>query len=269
MVYTREDILVQLKAMNAPQDKVVLMHSSCRSIGAVEGGAEALLSVLIEYFTEKGGLFCVPTHTWHNLRKEITMDMETDDTCLGAFSKVAIRSGLGIRSENPSHSMVVFGEREKVMEFIREDSSLLSSTAPESTYGKLYSWGGYVLLVGVAHNWNTYLHAVGEMLNLPNRMAENPTAVCVRRKNGELVRQSTILYHTDYLSDISLRFTKYETPFRYHRCIRDGFIGDAPTQLCDARKMKETVELIWENSNGADPLVGELPIPQKWYCVKK
>ena len=266
MIYTKDDILCQLKAMNAPQDSVVLMHSSYRAIGSVEGGAEALLSVLIEYFTERGGLFCIPTHTWHNLRKEITLDMVSDDTCLGAFSKVAIRSGLGVRSENPAHSMVVFGNREKALEFIREEPSLCTPSAPDSTYGKLYSWGGFVLLVGVTHNRNTYLHAVGEILELPNRMKETAIPVCIRRENGELVHRAIKLYRTDYVSDISLRFTKYETAFRYHRCITDGFLGDAPTQLCDARKMKETVELIYSNSGGVDPLDGELPIPQKWYC---
>ena len=99
-----------------------------------------------------------------------------------------------------------------------------------------------------------------------NRMADKPIPTCIRRENGELVHRELTLYRTDYVSDISLRFPKYETAFRYHKCIRDGFIGDAPTQLCDAAGMKETVALIWQNSGGEDPLRGESPIPQKWYC---
>ena len=39
--------------------------------------------------------------------------------------------------------------------------------------------------------------------------------------------------------------------------------------LCaDAIKMKETMELIFRNSEGKDPLQNEPPIPQKWYCNK-
>ena len=67
--------------------------------------------------------------------------------------------------------------------------------------------------------------------------------------------------------DISCRFVKYDTAFRYHGCISDGFIGDAPTQLCDARKMKETIELIYKNAQGIDPLKDEHPILPKLYCV--
>ena len=89
-------------------------------------------------------------------------------------------------------------------------------------------------------------------------------------KNGvyEDTRRIT-LYYTDYCEDISWRFPKYETAFRYHGCITDGFIGNAPVQLCDAVKMKDAVELIFRNSGGEDPLYGETPIPQKWYCKFK
>lgn len=265
-VYTKADIKEQLRAMSAPKDSVVLMHSSLRAIGSVQGGASALLDALIEYFTEDGGLFCIPTHTWHNIGKEITLDMASSDNCLGALSTAALLDGRGIRSESPIHSMVVFGDRARAEEFIKDEPYITTTTAPESCYGKLYSMGGYVLLVGVAQNRNTYLHSVGEILALPNRMAENPRHMTVRRASGEVVEREILTYHTDFVKDVSLRFVKYDTAFRYHRCITDGFIGDAPTQLCDARKMKETVELIFKNNGGKDPLDGEMPIPQKAYC---
>ena len=63
-----------------------------------------------------------------------------------------------------------------------------------------------------------------------------------------------------------MRFPKYETAFRYRGAITDGFLGNAPTQVCDARIMKETVELILKNSNGSDPLADEKAILPKLYC---
>jgi aminoglycoside 3-N-acetyltransferase len=266
--YTKEELLHQLAAMGAPRDSVVLMHSSLRAIGPVEGGAQALLDALIEYFTGHGGLFCVPTHTWHNLKKDITMDMCSDESCLGAFAGIAIRDPRGIRSENPCHSMVVFGDREKAQAFVEGELDVPSPTAPSSCYGKLFAMGGQILLVGVAHNRNTCLHTVDEMLELPNRMADSLIPVAVKKPDGQIIRRQLRLFHTDYTSDISYRFVKYETAFRYHRCITDGFLGNAPTQLCDAQKMLDTIRLIYQNCGSADPLAGESPIPQKWYCTK-
>lgn len=265
---TKQDIINSLAKMNAPTDSVVLMHSSLRAVGEIDGGAEALLDAMIEYFTRDGGLFCVPTHTWNNLGKPITVDMSSDETCLGAFSSVAIRDGRGIRSQNPTHSMVVFGDRKKAEQFIADEPFVKSSTAPEGCYGKLYSMGGYVLLVGVAQNRNTYIHSIDEMLGVPNRMETKPNKTTIKMPSGELIHRDLLLYYTDFIDDVSLRFVKYDTPFRYHGCITDGFIGNAPVQLCDARKMKQTVQLIFENSNGVDVLEGEKPIPQKFYCIK-
>ena len=267
-MFTKHQIIKQLEKLGARQDSVVLMHTSLRSIGKVEGGAEGLLDTLIEYFTAKGGLFCVPTHTWDNLDKDgvFTLDLQKSESNLGAFTVVAARDPRGIRSENPTHSMVVFGDREKAKEFIRKDEFITTPTSPESCYGRIAEMGGYILLVGVAQDKNTYLHTVAEMLGLKNRMSDKPIKVTVRRKNGEVINRELRLFDCSYTEDISLLFPKYDTAFRYHKAITDGFIGNAPVQLCDAVKLKDTVALIFERSGGADPLQSPEPIPQAWYC---
>lgn len=269
-MFTKEEILQQLKSINAPQNSVVLMHSSLRCVGDVDGGGEALLSALIEYFTEKGGLFCVPTHTPGNLfeGREITLDMASSKNDLGAISTIALENGRGVRSENPILSMVVFGDKEKAMDFVKDDEFVDSPTAPNSCYGKIADRNGYILLVGVGQEKNTYLHCVAEMLNLPDRMEDDFRPAKVRKYSGEVVDRKVRMYHCDSTEDVSRRFPKYETAFRYHGCIKDGFLGNAPIQLCDAVKMKDTVELIFKNAEGIDPLATEIPIPPKWFCKK-
>ncbi len=269
-MFTKEELEKQLQQLKSKQGSITLVHTSMRAVGTVDGGAEGLLDVLISHFTRDGGLLCIPAHTWHRLDNDRhpTLDMSSDDTCLGALAAVAIRDGRGIRTENPTHSMVVFGDRTRALSFIREESNVRTPTAPESCYGKLDTLGGQVLLIGVAHNRNTYLHAVDEILNTPNRMDTVAVPVTVRKSSGEEECRSLRLFYTDYSEDISYRFPKYETAFRYHGCITDGFVGNAPAQLCDAAKLKNTVALIFQNSGGIDPLRGEAPIPQAWYCTE-
>ena len=265
-IYTKQELLAQLAQMDIPRDRVVLMHSSLRLIGKVEGGPPAILDALIEYFTASGGLFCVPTHTWANLNKEITLDMSDPHTCLGALPDLAAADPRGVRSQNPTHSMAVFGDRSRALDFVKDDAYLVSGTDPKSCYGKLYREGGYVLLVGVSHDRNTYLHCVDEILGVPNRLSTVPREVCVKLASGELVKSKQLPYKTDFTPDISTRFPKYETAFRYNGAITDGFFGNAPTQCCDARIMKETVEKILKSCDGADPLGDERALPPKWYC---
>ena len=264
--YTKEDILFQLDQLNIPRDRVVLMHSSLRLIGNIDGGPQALLDTLIEYFTKDGGLFCIPTHTWNNVEKDITLDMNDPHTCLGSFSDIAAADTRGVRSQNPTHSMVVFGEHKRVLEFIKDDEQVTSPVDPNGCYGKIHRYGGYVLLVGVAHNKNTYLHCVEEMLGVPNRLTSKLYDVAVKLKSGEVIKRKMQFVETDFTNDISLRFPQYETAFRYHGAITDGFIGNAPTQCCDAVIMKKTLEKIWNNRKGADPLFDEEAISPKLYC---
>ncbi len=266
-LYNKEEIFAQLCAMKAPRDKMVLMHSSLRTVGKVAGGAQGLLDILVEYFTAEGGLFCVPVHTWHNLEKEITLDMNSSDNCLGYFSTVAAEDPRGYRTESPTHSMVIFGDRVKAEEIAKGELVALTPTAPETCYGKLYDEDGFVLLVGVAHNRNTYLHTVDEMLKIPNRMEEKEIQTAIRKKNGEIVKRPLRLFYTDYSHDISERFVKFDIPFRYHRCGTDGSIGDAPTQLLSARKMKNVVEMIYKNCP-VDPLETEKPICPQYFVTR-
>ena len=265
-IFTQEDIVAQLSAMGLPRDTVVLAHSSLRLVGRLEAGAKTLLDAMITYFTAEGGLFCVPTHTWANLSQDITLDMNSPETCLGAFSDFAAADPRGIRSENPTHSMAVFGDRRRALAFIGDEHKITSGTAPESCYGKIYQTGGYILLIGVSHARNTYLHCVEEMLGMENRLSAEPRDVTVRLASGEVVTRRVRTHHTDFTNDVSLRFPKYEMAFRYHGAITDGYIGNAPTQACDARVMKDVMEMILKNGGGADPLVDERTIPPALYC---
>ena len=266
----KQDIFNSLDAMGAPKDSVVLFHCSLRLIGEIEGGAKALLDAMIEYFTAEGGLFCVPTHTWHNLGLDVpTLDMNKAESCLGAFSLLASGDSRGVRSENPTHSMMVFGDRARAADFVRNDEFVDTPTSPDSCYGKLYERRGYVFLCGVSHNKNTYLHTVEEILGLPNRMDTEPVVLTVKRRSGELVERNIRLFKCSFTEDISFRFHKYETAFRHHGYISDGYIGDAPCQLCDAVGMKKVMELIFERAKNYDPLSDEEPLEPKLYVKEK
>ena len=202
-IYTKEEIKRQLEQMNAPKSKVVLMHSSLRSIGKTENGAKTVLDAMIEHFTSEGGLFCVPTHTWDRLNEKITLDYNSVKTCLGAFSDFALADGRGIRSLNPTHSMVVFGDKEKAEAFIKDELYVTSGTAPSSCYGKIFREGGYILLVGVSHNRNTYLHAVEEIIGVPDRLSKNPKEIHIKLNTGEVITHNIHFHQTGFTSDVS------------------------------------------------------------------
>jgi aminoglycoside 3-N-acetyltransferase len=75
-MYTKKDIIDQLIKMGVPRDVPVLVHSSLRAVGEVEGRADGLIDALKAHICAEGGLLCIPTHTWANMGK---LDVPTLD----------------------------------------------------------------------------------------------------------------------------------------------------------------------------------------------
>ena len=67
-MYTKEQLKKQVENMGLTGEETILIHSSMKSIGEVEGGADTVLDALIEYFGH--GLLLLPTHTWKNINAD-------------------------------------------------------------------------------------------------------------------------------------------------------------------------------------------------------
>ena len=263
--YTKEQIKEQLKALDIPRGAAVIAHTSLRCVGEIEGGGEGLFDLLREHILSLGAVLCIPTHTWHRFADgAITLDLTKKDTCLGAFSEIALSKG-GTRTENPTHSMALFGAREKVDALAESEKNIDFPTAKTGAYAALVN-GGYVLLIGVDHSKNTFLHAADEILGAVNRHEKDRYNVGIKYPTGEVKMREWHMFD-ESRGDLSHLFPKLETAFRYHGCIKDGFIGDAPAQLCDAGEMLNVLRLIYERAGNYDPLSDDYPISPKLFCI--
>lgn len=257
---SKADIIKQLEKFSVAKGKIVTVHTSLKAVGEIDGGGETLLCALIEYFTQDGGLFCVPTHTWNSN----VYDLRKAESCLGVLPRLAAAHPDGVRTLHPTHSMTVFGEKAKAESFVKDEETADTPTNPKGCYGKIFEDDGYVLLIGVGHDKNTYIHCVEEMLDVPDRLTPYKVERTIIHKDGR--EEKRFLYWFDNkLPDVSVKFPKFEDAFRHHGCIIDGFIGNAPAQLCNARKMKEVIELIYKNNNGGELLDNTLPLDEKLY----
>lgn len=272
-MYTKSSILSDLTRMNAPRDKVVLVHTSLRAVGEVEGRGEGFLDALIEYFTADGGLLMIPTHTWKSLDNAAvpTLDMSSAETCIGTLPNIAAVHPMAHRSLHPTHSMSVFdgktksGEPGPAEDYINGEVMIDTSTSPKGCYGRIYDVGGKILLIGVGHNRDTYLHSVEERMDVPNRLSVNTVPTKIRLKSGDVIERPLHHHHAEGIKDVSARYTKYEPAFRHHGAIVDGTVGNAPVQLCDARKMAEVMMLVRERSGGIELMADETPLDPKFY----
>ena len=89
-MHTFDSILNDLKALPIDTSGTLLVHSSMKAIGEVEGGADAVLDALSELM--RGGLLVLPTHTWKDIGtgkgQHDLFDYRTEPVCIGLLPEM-------------------------------------------------------------------------------------------------------------------------------------------------------------------------------------
>lgn len=265
-IFSKSEIFEQLRALGVPTDRPVTVHTSLKAIGEVEGRGEGFLDTLIEYVTSNGGLLCIPTHTWHRCggNGQITLDVTSNDVCIGTLPKIASTYKGVVRSLNPTHSLAVFGEKEKAESFAALDNSLVSSSDSNGCLGSFIKFDGYVLLIGVGQEKNTFLHVVEDMNHVSNRLSE-PYPAKVKLADGSIKDVPLRLICPQKIGDVSQRYPKLEPAFRLGGAIRYGKIGNADVQLCSAGKMAEIFSDIIKKADSKELFADHSPLPEWLY----
>ena len=101
-------------------------------------------------------------------------------------------------------------------------------------------------------------------MDVPNRLSAVRERK-IRYADGQVEVRQHQGHHSEGIKDVSAHFPKYEPAFRHHGCIRDGFVGNAPTQHCSARGMRDVLYLVRERSGGIELLADDLPLETAYY----
>ena len=233
---TKKELQKQLSDMGLQPTDTLLMHSSMKAIGKVEGGADTVLDALMEYFSD--GLLLLPTHTWASINADNPVyDPETQEACVGILPNLFRKRPGVIRSLHPTHSMAGYGKDAE--EYLAGEENCNTPCTPGGCYDRLRSRHGQILLVGVGHERNTFIHGVEEVLNVPNRLSAKPAKLFIKQKNGSLKQVWVRKHYNPDQPHISEDFVKLEQAFYDCGAAKKVRFGAADCILCDAQKIFE------------------------------
>ena len=242
-MYSKDDIKEQLSKMGITHSDTVIIHTSFKAVGVVEGGPDAFIDAFCEYLSN--GLFLVPTQTWANVTRESPIyDPKTTEPCIGLIPRTAYKRQDGIRSLHPTHSMWACGKGAE--EFVKGEENAETPARVGGAWWKLGEVGAKILLIGVDHGRNTYIHAVDEIAKLDDRLADNTWKVTVKNYNGCEITHPFRPHDASRTG--SLNFNNFEKAFIYHTAQTSGQIGDAHTRVVDAAKCKDVLLRIYSRT---------------------
>ena len=184
-MYTKTQLTAHIRALGLRPDETLLIHSSMKAVGPVEGGAETVLDAWMEYFREEG-LLLFPTHTWAQIGPEHPLfDPLTEPSCVGLLTNLfRLRPGV-VRSLHPTHSVAAFG-RDAAAYTAGEECC--STPCPRNgCWGRLVDRRARILFLGCPLSRNTFLHGVEEWHHIPGRLSAAPQALRVKLPDGRVM----------------------------------------------------------------------------------
>ena len=260
MQYTKQDLKRQLGEAGLKSTDTILIHSSMKAIGEVEGGADGVLDVWMEYFHQ--GLLLLPTHTWASMSEEHPVYApEKEVSCVGLLTNLFRKRPGVVRSLHPTHSVAAFGK--EAAAYVAGEENCNTPCTPGGCYDRLRQAGGKILLVGVGHERNTFIHSVEEVLNVPNRLTDRPLPFYVvtadKSKKPVYMRR----HYNAMQPHISEDFVKLEQAFYDTKAAAKVRFGSADCILCDAGRVFEVTRHVL----APDPeclVTKESILPERW-----
>ena len=259
-MYTKENLIRDLEKMNLEPTDALMVHSSMKSIGPVEGGADTVVDAFMEYFEK--GLFMTPTHTWAQMSEEYSLfDPINEPACVGIIPNVFRKREGVVRSLHPTHSIAAYGPRAK--EYVKGEENITTPADPKGCWGRLLDINAKILMLGCTHIRNTYIHAVEEMLDVPERLTEKPVDFQIKMPDGTIKEVSVHRHYNPYQPHISEEYDKLEQAFYDCGAAKKVKFGDADCILCDAKKIYEVTKKVL--SHEINCLIDRKEIPKEWW----
>lgn len=231
-MHTFESLTADLRNAGIVPEDTLLVHSSMKSIGEVEGGADTVLDVFMNYL-KSDGLAVFPTLSYRLNTENPRFDVRLTESQVGILPELFRQRPGVIRSLHPTHSLAAYGK--DAAEFTAGHEKFDSPGAEYSPWWRLYERGGKILFLGTGINCNTYLHAVEEWLPVPGSLSEAKQPLEVVDYDGNVIAVPSRRHQGGH----SRFYHRLEKLYRDNGAMIDVKFGDAQCVLADCRKLAD------------------------------
>ena len=174
-----DDIVFGFKQRGIKKGDTVMVHSSYKSLGGVEGGAETVIDAFLELVGHNGTIL-FPTFNFRSWTETHYFDINETSSEMGILGELARQRKDAIRTPHPIYSFAVLGKRKE--EFLNCDDK--EAYGDNSVFGLFHKINGTIVSIGLDFNSTFTLHHHVELKTGCNyRRTKNFTGIYVE-KNG-------------------------------------------------------------------------------------
>lgn len=172
-VVTLPELVSGFQRLGLAAGDMVMVHSSLSSFGRVEGGAETVVSALLEVLTPAGTLVA-PTFSKY-LANEPVWNRESTPSLMGKISETVRTWPGALRTSHAAHSLAAIGAQAELI--CRRPYR--TGFGPDSPFQTLVDENAWVLLMGVTYSNCTLFHLFEAAAEVPYRFLERRPATVI------------------------------------------------------------------------------------------
>jgi aminoglycoside 3-N-acetyltransferase len=226
---TRQDIAGGLRELGLAKGDTVVVHSSLRSFGKVDGGAETVVDAILDVIGPQGTLV-VPTFNF----EPGVFDHAATPSVVGRVTEAVRARPNAIRSNHPTHSVTAIGA---LAQAITEDHDKVDPFARGSALWKAVQVGAKILQLGVTHSTNSMVHVAEEIVGVP--YLQRQRYVGIKQPDGKVIHKWI------RRPGCSQGFNAIDEPLRERGAIKEAMIGSCRARLISARALVDAaVEML-------------------------
>jgi len=255
---TVDSIKKDLLSLGVSKGMVLLVHSSLSSLGWVCGGPVGVI-LAFEGVLGPEGTLVMPTHSgdltdpekwanppvperWKEIIRQTMPAFDPDFTPTRGMGRISetFRKQAGVLRSNHPH--VSFTSRGKHVEFITGNHGLHFGLGEDSPLARIYELEGWILLLGVGHEYNTSMHLAEFRAEFPGKKEIQQGAPILQNGVRRWVKLDELDENSEDFEEIGKAYQKSGGK------ILTGQVGNARVELIPQRDLVDfTVEWMSEN----------------------
>ena len=253
---TFDKLLEEFQKLGVEEGDTLLVHSSYKSLGAVDGGPQIVINALESALGSEGTLI-MPTFNF-DFNKGVPWDVRATPSKMGILTELVRVDPRAKRVFHPFYSFAILGKHAEMLGSLRYKSSYERN----SVFGKLRDLDGKIMVIGLSYtNSMTFFHHIEQMEDVDYRFLKHFTGE-VTDENGNTYTDTFEMLVRDIDKGVITEVDPMGELMEKAGIVKVRKIGEADVKLMKAnevyeftaREMKRDPHLLYyikkENSAG-------------------
>lgn len=230
---TYEELVEGFRGLGVEEGDTLLVHSSYKSFGPVDGGPQTVIRALEAALGESGTLI-MPTFNF-DFNKGQPWDVRTTPSRMGVLTELVRQDPRAKRVFHPFYSFAVMGKHADMLGSLRYKSAYERN----SVFGKLRDLDGKIMVIGLSYtNSMTFFHHIEQMEGVDYRFLKQFTGE-VTDENGNTYTETFEMLVRDIDKGVITEVDPMGFMMEEKGVIKVRKIGEADVKLMKANEVYE------------------------------